>query len=104
MRADRDAWVVHAAPEWSRANLRAPAEVIERALVAELAGLVGLGSLRVASSTLQRWAFARAPSPLERPLFDDAARIGVGGDWASGGRVEGAYLAGVALASRLLAP
>jgi hypothetical protein len=35
-------------------------------------------------------------------LFDDDARLGVGGDWSAGGRVEGAFLSGVALAGRVL--
>jgi len=57
----------------------------------------------VRATALRRWAFARAPSPLgTEALFDDEAKIGVGGDWSAGGRVEGASLSGVALAGRVL--
>ncbi len=101
-RPEGDAWVVHAAPEWSSAHLRDAPEDIERALLHELARVLGAGPVRARASTLQRWRYARAPSPLDRVLFDDEARIGVGGDWAAGGRVEGAFLSGIALAGRVL--
>ena len=102
MRGGGDAWVVHAASEWSSAHLRDLPEQIERALLGDLARVLGVGSLRAKTSAMQRWAFARAPAPLDSPLFDDEARIGVGGDWTAGGRVEGAFLSGVALAERVL--
>ena len=102
MRSDGEVWVVHAASEWSSAHFRDPTEQIERVLLDELAGVLGSGVVRAKTSTMQRWAFARSPAPLDRPLFDDEARIGVGGDWTAGGRVEGAFLSGVALAGRVL--
>ena len=102
LRSDREVWVVHAAPEWSSAHLHDRPEQIERALLDDLARLLGAGPVRAKASTLQRRTFARSPSPLDTPLFDDAARIGVGGDWTAGGRVEGAFLSGLALAGRVL--
>lgn len=75
---------------------------IERALLDDIARLLGLDPIRATTSVLKKWAFARSPAPLDRPLLDDEARIGVGGDWTSGGRVEGAFLSGLALAGRVL--
>ncbi len=101
-RPRQEAWVIHAAPEWSRAHLRDTDASIEGALLDALAAIVGH---RVASpivTTLQRWAFARPRDPLAvEALFDDEVRVGVGGDWAAGGRVEGAFLSGLALADRV---
>ncbi len=102
MRPDLDVWLVHAASEWSSALLGAPAEQLERLLLDDFARVLGIGSVRAKARALQRWRFALAPSPLERPVFDDEAQIGVGGDWTAGGRVEGAFLSGVALAGRVL--
>lgn len=46
---------------------------------------------------------ARALQPLTcAALIDAEARLGLGGDWIAGGRVEGAFLSGVALADRVL--
>ncbi|MBS2011419.1 MAG: FAD-dependent oxidoreductase [Deltaproteobacteria bacterium] len=101
-RPEGDAWVVHADGAWSRSRLRDASEALESALLEEIARVLGLPSLRAKHRALQRWAFACAPSPRSRPLFDDDARLGVGGDWTSGGRVEGAFLSGVALAGRVL--
>jgi predicted NAD/FAD-dependent oxidoreductase len=52
---------------------------------------------------VQRWALARALEPLGGGvLYDPASGIGLGGDWACGGRVEGVFSSGQALAARLL--
>jgi len=102
MRSDSEAWVVHAASEWSSAHLRDRPEQIERVLLDDLARVLGIGPVRAKATALQRWTFARSSSPLDRPFFDDEGRIGVGGDWTAGGRVEGAFLAGLALAGRVL--
>jgi hypothetical protein len=102
-RRGHDSWVVHAAPEWSRTHLRDPRETIEEALLGDFARSLDLPRFGVRATVLRRWAFARAPFPLEtEALFDDEAKIGVGGDWSAGGRVEGAFLSGVALAGRVL--
>jgi predicted NAD/FAD-dependent oxidoreductase len=98
-----DTWVLHAAPDWSRAHLRDPRERVEERLLGELSRLLRLPPIRSRASTLRRWAYARAPSmPSSGPLFDDVLRCGVGGDWSLGGRVEGAFLSGLALAGRVL--
>ncbi|MBS2025301.1 MAG: FAD-dependent oxidoreductase [Deltaproteobacteria bacterium] len=98
-----EAWVIHAAPEWSRAHLRDAQEAIVEQLLAEASRLLQLPRFGARATTLRRWAFARAPSTtFEAALFDDDVRLGVGGDWSAGGRVEGAFLAGIALAGRVL--
>ncbi len=103
MRRQDECWVVHAAPEWSRAHLRDPREVIERELLHDLARTLDLPRFEVAATTLRRWAFARASAPLDvQALFDADSNVGVGGDWSAGGRVEGAFLSGLALAGRVL--
>ena len=55
------------------------------------------------SSATQRWRFA-LPDPAlpETCLYDAGRGIGAAGDWCGGPRVEGAYLSGAALASRVL--
>jgi hypothetical protein len=102
-RAARESWVLHAAPGWSRAHLRDGRDDIERALLGEMARVVGVPRVGAKATSLRRWAFARPTSPLQvEALFDDDAKIGVGGDWSAGGRVEGAFLSGIALAGRVL--
>lgn len=101
-RARSERWVVHAAPEWSRDHLTSPREWLERALLDELARLLRIARIDTVTSTLRRWTSARAYPCFDRPMFDDRARLGVGGDFTSGGRVEGAFLSGVALAGRIM--
>jgi predicted NAD/FAD-dependent oxidoreductase len=95
-------WVLHASAAWSRAMFEAPAEEVTAVMLAELSRLLGLAPLRPAQSFLRRWAHARTEHALEcGALYDEATRIGVGGDWAMGGRFEGAYVSGLELAARL---
>jgi predicted NAD/FAD-dependent oxidoreductase len=98
-----DAWVVHADAVWSAAHLRDPQEALEAALVGELTRLLRLPPWGIRAATLRRWAFARVPSSDRvAPVFDPEVSVAVGGDWTGGGRVEGAWLSGVALAEQLL--
>ncbi len=96
-------WVLHASPAWSRQHVSLADAELVRALVSELALLFGLGPLTPDVGVVQRWALARAAEPLGGDvLYDPASGIGLGGDWTSGGRVEGAFSSGQALAARLL--
>lgn len=102
-RTDRETWVVHAAPDWSRLHLRDAREAVERALLDEIADVLELPRFEATATTLRRWAFARPRDAIaSEALFDSEARLGVGGDWTAGGRVEGAFLSGIALAQRVL--
>ncbi len=97
-------WVLHASSAWSRAAGDLPRDEVEAAMIAELSRLFDLGPQAPELSFVHRWGYARARRPLDRgALFDEDARVGIGGDWACGGRVEGAFLSGVALAGRVLA-
>jgi predicted NAD/FAD-dependent oxidoreductase len=56
------------------------------------------------TAATHRWRYALPDPPLDTPcLFDAEARLGAGGDWCGGPRVEGAFLSGRALAERVLA-
>ncbi|MBM4376392.1 MAG: FAD-dependent oxidoreductase [Deltaproteobacteria bacterium] len=103
-RAPGERWVLHAREDLSRALYDEPEAKVTAALVGELRALGGLGDVAPSFTTLQRWGLARAPRPLtEGAFFERGTRVGVGGDWASGGRIEGAYLSGLGLAEQVLA-
>lgn len=97
-------WVLHATPEWSRRHLEDPPEVVE-ALLREACGEIGLDPGRTASMQLHRWRYALPPDPRpEACLWDRGLGVGACGDWCGGPRVEGAFLSGLAMAGRILAP
>jgi predicted NAD/FAD-dependent oxidoreductase len=50
-----------------------------------------------------RWLYSATPRTLDqRVLFDDETGLVVCGDWLASGRVEGAFLSGVAAAECIL--
>ena len=98
-------WVLHASPEWSERHLEAPAEVVASQLgeAARDVGVIGTGGIPPVQ--VHRWRYALPPDPRPEPcLWDREAGIGACGDWCGGPRVEGAFLSGLAMAGRILAP
>ena len=97
-----DAWMLHASPAWSRANLERPASDVAADLLAAFAGLAGPLPAPIHLSA-HRWRYALVEHALGQPcLWDAARRIGLCGDWCLGPRVEQAFDSGVALASAVL--
>lgn len=96
-------WVLHAGPQWSQANIeRERADVVTTLLRA----LVQALRIEVPSpmhAAAHRWRYALTHSQVEGGcILDPTTRLAVAGDWCHGGRVEGAYLSGLAAGERLL--
>ena len=103
-RSADEAWVLHGSPDWSTANLERDPSMVLASLLGAFAEAVGIAVPEPAAATVQRWRYALPTEPLpERYLFDAGAAVGACGDWCGGPRVEGAYLSGVAMATRVLA-
>ena len=95
--------MLHASTRWSREWFDAPPSDVTDALLTEFGRLFDLPTPNPSVTSIRRWSFARASSPLDRgAVFDETTRIGLGGDWLCEGRIEGAFLSGVALATRVL--
>ena len=98
--ADRECWVIHASPRWSRAQLEREAENVSDELLAHFARAVG-DLPPVIFSTAHRWRYAMCEKNDAGALWDDKMRIGACGDWLAGPRVENAFLSGADLAVRI---
>jgi renalase len=97
-------WVLHANPTWSRQNLGADHAWVGNELLQAFRALPGASRIEAEVCVVHRWLLAR-PAVLDAPgtvLFDAALGLGAAGDWSGAGTVEAAYLAGVALAERVL--
>lgn len=98
-----ECWLLHASPEWSLTHLERTAAEVESTLIAEFRSLWGGDPIYPSSVMSHRWRFARPGDVLPpRCLIDEKLRLGTAGDWCGGPRVEGAFLSGHALATRLL--
>jgi predicted NAD/FAD-dependent oxidoreductase len=100
-----EAWVLHAGGEWSEAHLeRDPRDAVPR-LLSAFEEALDRRLPPTTYATAHRWRYALPDPPLDVPcLYDAGARIGAGGDWCGGPRIEGAFRSGAALAERVLAP
>lgn len=98
-----ETWVVHAAPEWSEANVKTRPKKVIKTLLAEMEAAVGRPLPEPEVARAELWPYAMPVNPLEGGcLYDEHKRIGACGDWCYAPRVEGAYLSGLAMAARVL--
>ncbi|MFN7856733.1 MAG: NAD(P)/FAD-dependent oxidoreductase [Acidovorax sp.] len=99
-RRGQETWLLHASPEWSEAHIEDDAESVSATLVE---AFIALGGRRPLAATAHRWRYADTEPPLTMGCWwDETAKLGLCGDWLHGGKVEGAWLSGQAVASRML--
>jgi predicted NAD/FAD-dependent oxidoreductase len=99
---EADCWVLQASPEWSADHLEAPADRVSKNLFEAFEDVIAgpLPLQRYAAA--HRWRYGQYSEPDERRmLFDPRMGLAVCGDWLAGGRVEGAFLAGVRAAEAI---
>jgi predicted NAD/FAD-dependent oxidoreductase len=98
-RTGPETWLLHASPEWSEAHLEDSAESVTQAL---LAAFTAIGGPVPAAATVHRWRYADTePALAVGSWWDAALSLGMCGDWLHGGKVEGAWLSGRALAAQM---
>lgn len=102
-RSGLDAWVVHAGPDWSIANLeRSPSEIAPQLLHAFF-DAVQINNVEPVYASAHRWRFARTTETLGKPFLSNrAGTLFVGGDWCLGARVECGFDSGAAIANALV--
>ena len=101
-RTGQEAWLLHASPEWSEAHIEDSADAVTAALLAAFAALGGPAPV---ASTAHRLRYADTePALTQGSWWDAQMRLGLCGDWLHGGKVEGAWLSGRALAQQVLKP
>ncbi|GAB3253028.1 NAD(P)/FAD-dependent oxidoreductase [Chitinimonas naiadis] len=98
-REGRETWLLHATAEWSEAHIEESGDTVAAAL---LAAFVELGGTAPASWSIHRWRYADTdPLPPIGSIWNPALGLGLCGDWLHGGKVEGAWLSGQALARQM---
>jgi renalase len=101
-RSPSEAWILHASPQWSDAHMDDPPEQVTVALTRAFGRLIASEAPAATFAVAHRWRYAAVPKPLEvGALWDADARVAVCGDWCQGGRIEGAFLSGMAAGGRM---
>ncbi|MCC4616849.1 FAD-dependent oxidoreductase [Xanthomonas campestris pv. asclepiadis] len=96
-----ETWLLHATADWSQAHLDATPEAVIASVLPALA-VLGLPSPQFCDA--YRWTVASTKPALQIGCAWEARPgIGICGDWLAGGKVEGAWQSGVALAARVCA-
>lgn len=98
-----DTWVVHAATGFSREHIEDPADAVVEATLASLGELAPALAQDITHVAAHRWRFSQPAGPGQESsvLSCQSQRLVLAGDWCAGGRVEGAWISGVAAARRL---
>ena len=99
-RGGAETWLLHASAEWSTAHLEDDADSVAAML---LDAFRQLGGPAPQYYTAHRWRYADTAPALENVCVWHADEgVGLCGDWLNGGKVEGAWRSGRALAAQVL--
>ncbi len=95
--------VLHAKPDWTADHWDNEPEAVAQEMLNEFGRVSGINLQTPLHLQAHRWKFAIAEQPAQANCFFDAeAGIVACGDWASGSRIEGAFLSGMSAAGRIL--
>ena len=98
-----EAWVLHAAAQFSRDNLECNPDAVARHLWQRFRNTLDLGNLHPIYLRGHRWRYGRTERALGRHCIHDAdSGLGVCGDWCQGDTVDDALASGRTLAARIL--
>jgi len=100
---NRTTLIIHSDPAWSNIYAQADRDWVMTEMEVSASELCGIDIRTAPHRVLHRWLYASVSnSPKQATLFDRGKGLVVCGDWCLGGRVEGAYLSGLAAADSLL--
>ncbi|MDA9918522.1 FAD-dependent oxidoreductase [Erythrobacter sp.] len=104
-RTGEECWVLHASPARSREIIDMGKDEAGRVLLADFFDQTGAEPAEPIHIAAHRWLYAMAEAVDGEPARYDADKhLGIAGDYLHSPRVEGAWLSGVALAEKMLAP
>lgn len=99
---DKETWVVHASPDWTREHIKLTPDEAGAALLGHFRALTGIAAQPVYASA-HRWLYALVEQAAGAPcLWNADMQIGACGDWCIGPRVEAAFDSGLAMAQMIL--
>jgi renalase len=99
-RAGQESWTIHASAQWSEQWIELDKEDAGKRIL-QCAKKFGL-NCENAEISIHRWRYASgAVNPSIGFSLNEVTKLGLCGDWLNGGRVEGAWLSGYKLASRI---
>ena len=100
--AHAEQWVLHAGPDWSRANVDTERDDIADRLFAGFGQALRRDDLEATLLRGHRWRYALVERPLGSPcVYDPVRRIGLAGDYCRGPSAEHAFESGIVLAERI---
>jgi photolyase PhrII len=101
-RPQTESWVLHASATWSQSHLEQDPSALQSELLSALFTALAIPSVAPISAAAHRWRYALVKDAINQDcLFDSDIGIAMAGDWCLGGRIEKAYLSGIAAAGRI---
>ncbi|WP_371398037.1 NAD(P)/FAD-dependent oxidoreductase [Fretibacter rubidus] len=95
--------MVHSGPQWSEDHIDDDRGDIAAQMLSAASAVTGLNLSNPAYQTLHFWRYAAVKNGAGQGcLIDHDKQLIAAGDWCLGGRVEGAYLSGLATAEAII--
>ncbi|UCH26582.1 MAG: FAD-dependent oxidoreductase [Trueperaceae bacterium] len=94
-------FVLHSTPAFAQKHFFDPPDQVEERLL-EAASILGDFVTRPLWTDRQRWRYALADHPAQKPYYSHRNSLFFCGDWCGGARIESAYRSGVEVAEAML--
>lgn len=102
-RTGEECWVLHASPKRSHEIIDLPKEEAAKLLLADFFAQTRVDAIEPVHLVAHRWLYAMPVAVAGEPArYDADLGIGIAGDYLHSPRVEGAFVSGQALATRVL--
>ena len=95
--------VINADNDWSEQHIDEDIEVVKHEMLTALNEIIELPEQNIGHIDMQRWRYANATDRKEFSLYDEQLNLGICGDWLVAGKVEGAFISGMDLFSKISA-
>jgi predicted NAD/FAD-dependent oxidoreductase len=102
-RPDIETWILHASAKWSQTHIEDAPDTVSEILMQEFRRITRFSDEQLQYKNAHRWRFAQCDIHYgQASVWEQDNGLGICGDWFGESKIEGAFLSGYDLASKII--